>query len=172
MKKLVLIIGGARSGKSSYAVNIAKKSKNKVIFIATCEPIDSEMRERIKLHQQARPKNWDLIEEGENIGDLLPMIKGAKKTILIDCLGLWISNLLRDPVKHNKIETEVKNLIKSINNVNFTVIMVSNDVGAGLIPCTSLGRKFRDLLGFTNQIIAKSSDEVIFMQAGIPIKIK
>ena len=172
MKKLILILGGARSGKSSYAVELAKKFKKKVVFIATATSFDEEMAKRIKLHKSSRPRQWKLIEEGKNIGQILPAIKDKYEIVLIDCLGLLVSNLLADNLKDKEIERRINKLIDTILKVNFTTIIVSNEVGSGIVPVNALARRFRDLLGLSNQMIAEKADKVIFMQAGIPVIIK
>lgn len=172
MKKLILILGGARSGKSSYAVELAKKFKKKVAFIATAVPSDEEMKKRIGLHKSSRPKQWKLIEEGKDISPILPVLKDKYEVVLIDCLGLLVSNLLADNLTDEEIEIRIKKLIEAILKVNLTAIIVSNDVGSGIVPVNALARRFRDLLGLSNQMIAKKADKVIFMQAGIPVIIK
>lgn len=172
MKKLILILGGARSGKSSYAVELAKKFKKKVAFIATATSFDEEMKKRIELHKTSRPRQWKLIEEGKNIVQILPAIKDKYEIVLIDCLGLLVSNLLADNLKDKEIERRINKLIDAILKVNFTTIIVSNEVGSGIVPVNPLARRFRNLLGLSNQMIAKKADKVIFMQAGIPVIIK
>ncbi|MBW7992818.1 MAG: bifunctional adenosylcobinamide kinase/adenosylcobinamide-phosphate guanylyltransferase [Planctomycetes bacterium] len=172
MKKLILILGGARSGKSSYAVEMAKEFKKKVVFIATAACCDEEMAKRIALHKNSRPKQWDLIEEGKDIVSILPALKDKYEVVLIDCLGLLVSNLLADDLTDEEIERRIKKLVEAIQKINITTIMVSNEVGSGIVPMNALARRFRDLLGLSNQMIAKKSDEVVFMRAGIPVKIK
>jgi len=187
MKKFVLILGGARSGKSSYAVELAKRfsasakgrcasgargGKKKVVFIATATLPDREMEKRIKLHKASRPRHWKLIEEGKDVNSILSKLNSRYGIVLIDCLGLLISNLLASNLKDRDIEKRIKRLINSILRINFTTILVSNEVGSGIVPENHLARRFRDLLGLSNQMITKKADEVIFMQSGIPIKIK
>jgi adenosylcobinamide kinase/adenosylcobinamide-phosphate guanylyltransferase len=169
-RKLIFILGGARSGKSRYAVKLAKKFKKKTVFIATAPASDEEMKRRIKLHQRSRPKHWELIEEGKNIDCILSKLKN--KVVLIDCLGLLVSNLLADNLKDKEIEKKIKRLINAIKKTSFTTILVSNEVGSGLVPINPLARRFRDILGIANQMIAKKADEVILMRAGIAMKIK
>ncbi len=171
MKRLIFIIGGARSGKSSYAVELAKKKK-KVVFIATATSPDSEMKKRIKLHKISRPRHWKLIEEDKNISPILSKLKGKYEVVLIDCLGLLISSLLASNLKNKEIEGKVRKLINAILRNDATTILVSNEVGSGIVPANPLGRRFRDLVGLLNQMLAKKADEVIFMQSGIPMKIK
>lgn len=172
MRKFIFILGGARSGKSRYAVQLAKKLSQKVAYIATCTEPDAEMRKRIKLHRVSRPRQWKLFEEGKNIASVLAKLSSNYEVALLDCLGLFVSNLLAASLKDKQIETKIKQLIRAIGKSNFTTILVSNEVGAGIVPENPLARRFRDLVGLANQMFAKKADEVILMQAGIPLKIK
>jgi len=172
MKKFIFILGGVKSGKSEYAVKLAKKITKKVAFIATGTPSDKEMEERIKKHKKLRPIFWKLIEEEKNIISVLEKLNNKYEVVLIDCLGLWISNLMAENLSEKKIEKMVNNLIKTILKLKFTTIVVSNEVGAGIVPANPVARKFRDILGYTNKMMAKKADQVIFTVAGIPIKIK
>jgi len=172
MKNIVLIVGGARSGKSTYAVQLAKKSKQKVIFIATCTFKDEEMEGRIKQHRLSRPSSWKVIVEGKNIAAVLQKMNSSKHALVVDCLGLWVSNLLEDKLTDRQIEQEFKKLASVLDKAKGTVILVSNEVGCGLVPAYFLGRRFRDLLGRANQIIAKKADEVFLMQIGFPTQLK
>ena len=172
MEKFILILGGARSGKSSYAVELAKRFSKKVVFIATATSLDREMKRRTKLHKISRPRHWKVIEEGRNIASILPPLGSKYEVVLIDCLGLLISNLLADRLNDKEVEKRLKVLIGAISKLKFTTILVSNEVGAGIVPVNPLARRFRDGLGLANQMIAKKADEVILMQSGIPMKIK
>lgn len=172
MKRSIFILGGARSGKSSYAVDVAKRLKKRTLFIATATSFDEEMKKRIKLHKISRPRHWKLIEEGKEINSVLIKLKNKYEIILIDCLGLWVSNLLAEDLTDKEIEKKINKLVKSISKFKVITILVSNEVGTGIVPGSPLARRFRDLLGMANQMIAKYSDEVIFMQSGIPMKIK
>lgn len=172
MKKLILVLGGARSGKSSYAVELAKKLSKRVAFIATATLFDEEMKKRIKLHKASRPRQWKVIEGGKNISSILTKLKNNYEAVIIDCMGLLISNLLADNLKDREIEKEIKTIIDTIQKSKRTSILVSNEVGSGIVPDNPLARRFRDLLGLVNQRAAKEADEVIFMQSGIPIVIK
>lgn len=172
MNNFVFIVGGARSGKSDYAVEVAKRLDKKVIFIATAGPFDKEMRKRIKLHKKSRPGEWKTVEEQKNISLVLSRIKGKNKVVLIDCMGLFISNLMAEGLSSEKVESKAKELISMISKSECMVILVSNDVASGIVPENILARQFRDLLGRANQIAAKNADKVIFMQCGIPITIK
>ncbi|MFC2140408.1 bifunctional adenosylcobinamide kinase/adenosylcobinamide-phosphate guanylyltransferase [Candidatus Auribacterota bacterium] len=172
MGKTILITGGIRSGKSSQAVKIAHSQEGKIAFIATAIPFDKEMKERVKQHQASRPQEWHLIEEGKEVASALSSLEKKYDIALIDCLGLFITNLLLDNLTAETIKKRVKLLVNTIKKTNLLTIIVSNEVGLGLIPDNKLGRDFCDLLGFTNQEIAKIADEVILMVSGIPTKIK
>ena len=172
MKKFVFILGGARSRKSSYAVERAKKLEKKVVFIATATSPDREMKERIKFHKISRPRQWKLIEEGKDVSSILSKLNGRYEVVLIDCLGLLISNLLQSNLDDQEIERRIKELIAAILKIDLTTILVSNEVGSGIVPANPLARRFRDILGLANQMMAKKADEVIFMQSGIPVMLK
>jgi len=172
MGKLILILGGSRSGKSKYAVSLAKRFKSKVAFIATAIPKDTEMKRRIKLHQLYRPKHWELIEESNDINHVLSGLDAKVDVALIDCLGLLISNLLLENLSDKAIEAKIGELLDTIEQAKFITILVSNEVGCGIVPDNALARRFGDLVGLANQVIANKAGEVIFMQAGIPQIIK
>lgn len=172
MKRFIFVLGGAKSGKSRFAVESAKRLGKNVAFIATATSSDEEMKEKIKLHKASRPRHWKLIEEGRDIRAILSKIDGKYEVILIDCLGLLISNLLADNLGDPLIEKMIKGIIKGILDVNCTTILVSNEVGSGIVPDNPLARRFRDLVGTANQRMAEKADEVIFVQSGIPVRIK
>lgn len=172
MREFIFILGGARSGKSNYAVRLAKELSEKVAYIATCTTPDKEMKERIKLHRIPRPHYWKVIEEGKDISSILTKLKNKYEVVLIDCLGLFVSNLLSDRLKDKEIKKRLVMLSDTISKSRFTTILVSNEVGSGIVPNNLLARRFRDIVGFTNQLMAKKANEVIFMQSGITIKIK
>ncbi len=172
MKKSILIFGGSRSGKSSLAVDIAKRISKRVVFIATALPGDDEMRERIKKHRASRPHHWRVIEDGKDIHHSLLSLNGKCDAVIIDCLGLFISNLMGQGLEDKTIISKVKSLVDSMHKIKFTVILVSNDVGGGIVPDNKVARRFRDLLGSTNQLIAREADQVVMMQVGIPLMIK
>jgi len=173
VKKNILVIGGCRSGKSSQALKLADQfSDNMRTFIATCVPYDDEMKERVARHQKERANRWKTIEEPIDLHKAI--IENGKNSdiILVDCITLWISNLL---LKSNRIDYILKNVEKLLDAVQKTessVIMVSNEVGTGIVPENGLSRMFRDAAGFANQHIANVADQVIWMVAGIPVKIK
>jgi len=172
MKKLIFILGGARSGKSRYAVELAKGLSSSVAFIATASSFDEEMRKRIKTHQRLRPKYWKIIEEGKALIPILSNLSSKYEVVIIDCISLLISNLLEDNLNDRQIQREIRGLIHALEKSKFTIILVSNEVGMGIIPDNPLARRFRDLLGWANQMITREVDEVIFMHSGIPVWLK
>lgn len=171
MGKITFILGGARSGKSTYAVNLAKKH-SKVAFVATCLPMDNEMKKRIALHKKNRPASWKTFEEPKNLAPVLKNINSSIDCVIIDCLTLLISNLLLDGFKDRKIENRIGQMLEILKSAKYKSLIVSNEVGLGIHPNNRLGRRFRDLAGRINQLVAKKSDEVVFMVSGIPMKIK
>ena len=168
MGKLIFILGGARAGKSSFALELAQKTGKKVTFMATATPIDSEMRERIKDHKNARPKNWKTIEVTNGLDKKINQEKN--KVILIDCLTIYTSYLMDLP--ETRILDHVKKIIKAIKESASNIIIVSNEVGCSIHPENKLGRYYRDILGRVNQMFAEAADEFYVMFAGIPINIK
>lgn len=143
-----------------------------VAFIATFTSLDREMKEKIDRHKRSRPRHWKLVEEGKALQAAVVKLKNKYRTILIDCLGLWISNLLAEGLKDETIEKEILDLVKVISKLKVKIIIVSNEVGSGIVPDNLLARRFRNLLGLANQMMAQEADEVIFMQSGIPSTIK
>lgn len=171
MGKITLILGGARSGKSNYALSLAKKYK-KVAFIATCQGLDKEMQERIILHKKARPKYWKTFEEPKELAKLIGELSNGFDCILIDCLTLLVSNLILAKDKQEQVIEKIKKLLFVLSKEKTRIIIVSNEVGLGLVPVNKLGREFRDIAGKINQIVAGKADEVLFMVAGLPMNIK
>ncbi|MBU1262347.1 bifunctional adenosylcobinamide kinase/adenosylcobinamide-phosphate guanylyltransferase [bacterium] len=164
---LIFITGGARSGKSQYAVRLASKESGDVLFLATCIPKDEEMRQRVEEHRKNRPKSWKTLEEER---DILPILKGCQSdVVVIDCLTLLLSNLL---LAGDNVEEIIKGLADFLKEAKFTTIIVSNEVGLGIVPENEMARRFRDISGWANQLMARYADEVYFMVSGIPIKIK
>jgi adenosylcobinamide kinase/adenosylcobinamide-phosphate guanylyltransferase len=172
MGKIILVLGGVRSGKSHHAVELAKQINKRTVFLATMEFIDEETKERIKLHKQSRPQEWQTVEEGKNVDKILFNLKGLCDIVIIDCLTNLVSNLLLELNAIGKVKDRVKEIITILKDIDFTVIIVSNEVGCGVVPGTSLDRDFRDIAGLANQLMAKHADEVYLMTAGIPILLK
>ncbi|MBI5573647.1 MAG: bifunctional adenosylcobinamide kinase/adenosylcobinamide-phosphate guanylyltransferase [Elusimicrobia bacterium] len=168
MDKIIFILGGARSGKSSYAIELAKKEKN-VLFAATASPSDSEMKKRIEKHKKSRPKNFKTVEIKKELSEIF---KENFKAAIIDCLTIFVAGKMVSGRSEQKILAEIKKFLTEIKNKNKKIIIVSNEVGGGIIPRNKLARKFRDVLGNTNRMISGFSDKVYLMTAGIPILIK
>ncbi|MCP3873887.1 MAG: bifunctional adenosylcobinamide kinase/adenosylcobinamide-phosphate guanylyltransferase [Desulfobacteraceae bacterium] len=171
--KVSFIIGGCRSGKSSYALDQANKIKGKnKIFIATSVPTDAEMEKRVEKHQQERGENWYTIEEPLNIHDTIDQYSSKACVILVDCLTLWVSNLMFHSYDQTQVETAVQNLERALEQCKCPVFLVSNEVGTGIVPENMLARQFRDFAGLVNQRIAKVADKVVMTIAGIDVQIK
>lgn len=171
MSKITLILGGARSGKSRHAVSLAQKHK-KVAFIATCQALDKEMEERIRMHRQARPRSWKTFEEPRDLAALLVKAGNDFDCVIVDCLTLWVSNLILGGDPENKILERTARILAGLRKTKAKVVLVSNEVGLGLVPRNRLGRDFRDIAGKVNQLVAQAADEVFFTISGIPTKIK
>jgi adenosylcobinamide kinase / adenosylcobinamide-phosphate guanylyltransferase len=171
MRKIVFVTGPVRSGKSSFAVELAKKTKQKVVFIATCRPLDEEMKARVSKHRETRPKEWETREEELNIASVLKSA-GPSKTVIIDCITLWVSNLLMRGFEENKLKEEIIALVSTLRKIKSSVIIVSNEVGWGIVPDNGISRAFRDIIGLAHQEICAASDEAYLMVCGIPVKLK
>ena len=173
MGKIIFLTGGTRSGKSQLAVEMAKRiSDKKVLFVATCVPEDNEMKKRIILHKRNRPTYWKTIETKIDILKGLKDIKTDFEAVIIDCLTLFVSSLLMNSEGEKGVKKKMADLIEFVSSAPYTTIIVSGEVGAGIAPENKLAREFRDLAGIANQIAAKYADEVYFVVAGIPVKIK
>lgn len=172
MDNFTFIFGGVRSGKSGMAVNLAKSLNKKTALIATAAFTDEEMEKRIALHKRSRPESWKVIEEGTDLKQAILELQSTCEVILIDCLGIYVSNLMEKNLGEDLINKEINTLIDEILKTKAHVIVVSNDVGSGIVPDNKLARDFRDFLGLTNQRMAQKADKVIFMQVGIPVVLK
>jgi len=172
-KNIIFVVGGCRSGKSSFALNQANrvKEKNKY-FIATSVPTDSEMKKRVDKHQRERGEDWITIEEPVMIHEKINQYSQKAGVILVDCLTLWVSNLLFHSYDQTQVDEAIKDLENSLEQCECPVFLVSNEVGWGIVPENKLARQFRDLAGFVNQRIAKAADTVVMMVAGIDVQIK
>ena len=171
--RLIFVTGGTRSGKSNFAQELAHSLKGRTVFIATAEALDEEMGKRIAIHQRERPSGWDTVEEPRLLGQAVQKCAGTYDILLIDCLTLWISNLLTNhSLDEDEINREVQSLIESCKTESSTVIIVSNEVGMGIVPVDKLTRLYRDIVGRANQEIASEADEVYLVVSGISMKIK
>ncbi|MFH1379527.1 MAG: bifunctional adenosylcobinamide kinase/adenosylcobinamide-phosphate guanylyltransferase [bacterium] len=172
MGNIIFILGGLKSGKSSFAVKEAQDLSPRVAFIASGIAFDAEMSKRISTHQKGRPSSWDTFEEPGRIAELLKTKCKNYPVIIIDCLTLLINNLMMDETTDDAILSEITNIVHEIDALNGTVIIIANEVGLGIIPDNALARKFGDLAGIANQIVAQKAEEVYLMTAGVPLKIK
>ena len=171
--RLILVLGGARSGKSRYAQEMAETVKGKRLFVATAQAFDNEMTKRIEDHKRQRGDIWETREEPVRIVEVISESQKRYDVILVDCLTLWVSNLLMAyGDDHERVENHIQRLIEGLREAKTTIILVSNEVGLGIVPENRLARAFRDLAGMVNQRVAEVADRVILMVAGIPLVIK
>ena len=168
---LILVLGGARSGKSSWALSHAEERFETCLFLATAEVLDKEMEERVELHRQARGPKWRLLEEPLELPAALEKRCGDAGVVLVDCLTLWLSNVLLQRGAE-QVPIYEERLVKALSERRMPVILVANEVGTGIVPEHALGRKFRDLAGFLNQRMAQLADKVVFLVAGLPMVLK
>lgn len=168
----VLLIGGARSGKSSLAEKLAIASNKRVCYLATAQPFDCEMSKRIEHHQGLRPKSWQLIEEPLELVTALEQAQPQAELVLIDCLTLWLNNLLFRGDSDNRVACQVDELCVAIKQSTSDTIWVSNEVGQGVIADNPLARRFVDHSGWMNQKLAATCEHVAFVTAGLPLWLK
>lgn len=178
MGKLTLILGGARSGKSRYAQELARQSGKSVLYIATAQALDEEMKARIHAHRMERPQDWQTIEAPLSVANALSALGTAAQVIILDCLTLLVSNILmRECPNEDRVDeaavtaavdAETSELLAWIAAHEADWFIVSNEVGMGLVPPYPLGRVYRDVLGRANQHLAERADEVVLLVAGIP----
>lgn len=167
--RIMLITGGARAGKSRYAERLMSARPARHAVVATGTAGDPEMAERIARHKAERDKSWEVIEQPISVRAALRNAARPDRIVLLDCLTLWISNLMGEK---REIDIEVSGLVGTLQNAAGPVIVVSNEVGLGIVPDNALARAFRDNLGRANQAVAAAADCVLFMAAGIPLVLK
>ncbi len=186
--RLIVILGGARSGKSAFAERLAASSERSVAFIATAIAGDDEMRERIARHRASRPKGWHTLEEPLDLAGAVRIASNLAEVLLLDCITLWLANWLFQQYGTNDeeefassalfdegaLKKEVGALLEAVNSLapNKTLIVVTNEVGLGIVPAYPLGRVYRDALGYVNQCLARAANRVYLMVAGIAVDIK
>ncbi len=178
MGELILVVGGARSGKSDYAQVLAESLPGPRCFVATCPKVDSEMDERIARHQRDRKgKGWQTVEEERDIAGFFRETVETK-LYLLDCLTLWVNNLMyrakqeKQPFGEDEMVAELRLLLDAVRMSSATVICVSNEVGMGIVPDNPTARLYRDLVGRCNRLVAEAADRVVFVSCGIPMDIK
>ena len=173
MPSSTLIIGGYRSGKSRHALNLADNTGDSCnLFVATCIPQDQEMAERVKRHQRERGSHWQTVETPHDLATTICKTGSDVDLLLIDCLTLWISNLMMIHDDDKDVLQHIDHLVTAIRNAPCPIIVVSNEVGTGIVPENALARRFRDLCGWCNQKVAATVHRVIWMVAGIAVTIK
>lgn len=179
---LVLVLGGARSGKSSFAEELAASNGSRVVYVATAAASDDEMARRIANHRRRRPAGWLTVEETHRLERVIREYERKAGVLLIDCLTMWVTNLLLDeslPASGSTAEDKESFILEQARQLGGTaaasparVIMVANEVGLGLVPDNALGRSFRDVAGRVNQLLAREAEEVYLVVAGLPVEIK
>ncbi|MEN0098249.1 bifunctional adenosylcobinamide kinase/adenosylcobinamide-phosphate guanylyltransferase [Brucella pseudogrignonensis] len=167
--KITFVLGGARSGKSSYAEKLVENSGLQPVYLATGRAYDKEMESRISIHRDRRGGEWQTVEEPLDLVGALQKHAGHDRFVLVDCLTLWITNLM---MAEQNIAAETETLIAALCLLSGPVVFVSNEVGLGIVPENRMAREFRDHAGFLHQAVASVADEVYFMAAGLPLKMK
>jgi adenosylcobinamide kinase / adenosylcobinamide-phosphate guanylyltransferase len=183
LKKVILLLGGARSGKSHFAQEYARQHGEKVLFVATATAGDEDMRQRIEKHKKDRPSNWRSLEAATDIGKQIEANAGNAQFIVIDCITMLVNNIfnrynenqfvsIAETVLEKEVVAEIKQLQKCLKKVDASFLIISNEVGLGLVPDNRMGRLYRDILGRANQMLARTADEVYLLVAGIPMMVK
>jgi len=167
--RTTLVLGGARSGKSAHAEGLAAGWTGRKVYVATAEARDQEMRDRVALHQERRGRGWTTVECPVRLEEALRARAAEDTFLLIDCITLWVTNLL---LGSHDIGAAVKGLCGALPEMPGRIVIVSNEVGLGIVPDNALARLFRDHAGVANQRIAATVDEVVFMAAGVPMRLK
>ncbi|MEW9077924.1 bifunctional adenosylcobinamide kinase/adenosylcobinamide-phosphate guanylyltransferase [Terrisporobacter glycolicus] len=185
MSNIILVTGGARSGKSSFAESLCIKQNNKTAYIATSVAFDDEMKNRVKKHQESRPKDWKTYEIYKDIYSIVEELDKNHDTVIMDCVTLMVNNLMFthgievDEASseelnelENYIREQINKLLEAVKKANLYFVIVTNEIGMGIVPENKLSRIYGDFVGRVNQLIANYSDEVYFVVSGIPMKVK
>lgn len=173
MRRVDLILGGCKSGKSSKALSLAQSSRAEPkMYLATCQPRDEEMQDRVERHKQERGPEWLTIEEPLRIAEVIAERCQRETLLLVDCLTMWLSNLLIDDPSEGSIRARFDELEQSLGRARGEVILVANEVGLGIVPESPLARRFRDEAGLLNQHLGRIADRVLFMAGGFPVVLK
>ena len=171
-RMITFITGGARSGKSAFAEARALQAGGKRAYLATAQALDPEMQDRIERHRKRRGDAWDTFEEPLAVAELVRRLSGRYDVLLLDCLTLWLSNVMARTSEDKDISARIEDLAAALQTYSGTVLVVSNEVGLGIVPDNPLARRFRDLAGSLNQAIAAIADEAYLLASGIPMKLK
>ncbi|MCG8690893.1 MAG: bifunctional adenosylcobinamide kinase/adenosylcobinamide-phosphate guanylyltransferase [Minwuiales bacterium] len=169
MAPITLVLGGARSGKSAHAERLAADASPRRTYIATAQALDDEMATRIAHHKSRRDSSWQTVEAPLDLCGAIEAQATPDRVVLVDCLTLWLNNLL---LANRNIEVEADGLIATLENAAGPLILVSNEVGLGIVPDNALARAFRDHAGRLNQRVAEAADKVVFLAAGLPMTLK
>jgi adenosylcobinamide kinase / adenosylcobinamide-phosphate guanylyltransferase len=169
LPRVLLVLGGARSGKSRYAESVIEAASCPALYLATAEPRDGEMKERIRRHRARRGSRWTVLEEPLDLVACLARESRAGRPILVDCLTLWLANLLE---AGRAVAEEAAALVEALGGLAGPVALVANEVGLGIVPENPLARAFRDHAGRLNQAVAARADRVVFIAAGLPLMLK
>jgi adenosylcobinamide kinase/adenosylcobinamide-phosphate guanylyltransferase len=168
----ILVTGGCRSGKSQFAIDLAKRLGRRIAYVATCRVADREMRQRVSRHRHARPAQWRTLEAPADPVRAITQLDGRIDGLVLDCLTMYVASLLMRRDSDATIETQIQRLCETCRGLGRPIIVVTNEVGSGIVPIHRLGRRFRDLAGLANQLVARHADQVVWMVAGIPVQIK
>lgn len=185
MSNIILVTGGARSGKSSFAESLCIKQNNKTAYIATSVAFDDEMKNRVKKHQESRPKSWKTYEIYKDIYSIVEELNKNYDTVIMDCVTLMVNNLMfthgievdeatSEELNEleNYIREQITKLLEAVKKTNLYFVIVTNEIGMGIVPENKLSRIYGDFVGRANQLIASYSNEVYFVVSGIPMKVK
>ncbi|SFC46221.1 bifunctional adenosylcobinamide kinase/adenosylcobinamide-phosphate guanylyltransferase [Tropicimonas isoalkanivorans] len=168
MPKLTLVLGGASSGKSAFAEGLMREVGSEKIYIATAQAFDAEMEAKIAAHRQMRGTQWETIEAPQTLPEVIGNIPGQRR-VLIDCATMWLSNRL---LAEADMDSEISCLLQALHGCASPIVIVSNEIGQGIVPENFLGRRFRDLQGRLNRLLAERADLVVAVMAGLPLTLK
>lgn len=185
MGRLILITGGARSGKSTFAEKLVRSVGENILYIATAIAFDEEMKERVRMHRERRPAEWETLEAFRDFGKSLPDLVNGRDAVLLDCITNMVSNIMlqknmdwenmsAEDIRGVECEVagQISELLSVIKSAGIPFVLVTNELGMGVVPPTVLGRAVRDIAGRANQQLAHAADEVYLLVSGIPVKIK
>jgi adenosylcobinamide kinase/adenosylcobinamide-phosphate guanylyltransferase len=170
-RRIQLVTGGSRSGKTACALERARRFSSR-IYLATAEAIDDEMRLRISRHRQERGEGFQTIEEPLDLAGALHRIPDETEVVLIDCLTVWLGNLMHRKGVQSEPYAEERELIRALENPPCNLVIVTNELGSGIVPADAMTRTFRDHAGWLNQDVARIADEVVLVACGLPLKLK
>ncbi|MBV6341108.1 MAG: bifunctional adenosylcobinamide kinase/adenosylcobinamide-phosphate guanylyltransferase [Candidatus Magnetobacterium sp. LHC-1] len=173
MKASIFITGGSKSGKSTFARERAESLEGRKVFVATALAIDDEMRQRIEAHKRERGPQWDTVEEPYNLGGVIEQVKGMYDVVVVDCLTIWLTNIML-AWEERSVEEGIIGLAEGLRQVKGSVdiLVVSNEIGMGIVPEGALSRRFRDHAGLLNQMVAAVCEQAYLIVSGLPLRLK